>query len=306
MSRQNFYFARRQRVHRKMAETRIVSLVQGARKEHPRMGTRKLHGLISPTLARTDQAIGRDRLFSLLRKEGLLVKVRRKSVKTTNSRHCLPVFTNRFKDMHLSSPNQAWVSDLTYIRTQEGFMYASLITDAFSRKIVGYHVGDTLESEGCLRALKMATNSLNKGETPLHHSDRGCQYCCHRYVRELQRHGLTASMTEHNHCYENAMAERVNGILKQEYYMDNCFATKDLAKVAMKNAVYLYNTKRPHMSLSYNFPEEVHRRGHIDHQTPFGQLAASAFVPSGHSLRETGYRGQLPELNNPSAAYAQN
>lgn len=292
MSRQNFYVSRRKRAHRDLEKEQILKLVKRERQQQPRVGTRKLHGLISLDLARANHSIGRDRLFALLRAENLLVKRRRKSVKTTNSRHCLPVFRNRFKELELNKPNQAWVSDLTYIRTEEGFMYASLITDAFSRKIVGYHIDDSLESEGCLRALKMAIQNLPQGASPLHHSDRGSQYCSHRYVKALKESQMSVSMTEENHCYENALAERINGILKQEYYMDTCFVTKSQAKTAMKNAVHIYNNRRPHMSLQYNFPNEVHERGYVKKKTLLERAAASVFDPSGHSLRETDFSGR--------------
>ena len=129
----------------------------------------------------------------------------------------------------------------------------------WSRKIVGFNVGDSLETEGALLALAMALASLKHGEKPIHHSDRGCQYASHLYVGKLQEAGLQISMTEEFHCYENAMAERVNGILKQEYYIGSCFRNKNQAKAAVRQAVYLYNTRRPHMSLDYKTPENMHR-----------------------------------------------
>ena len=139
-------------------------------------------------------------------------------------------------------------------------MYAALITDVYSRKIVGAHIGDTLEAEGCLAALEQALEGLPEGCYPLHHSDRGCQYCCHAYIERLQAKGLEISMTEVAHCYENALAERVNGILKQEYEMDRTFRTKAQARKALEQAVWLYNHRRPHLSLDYRTPEEVHAR----------------------------------------------
>jgi len=161
--------------------------------------------------------IGRDRFFEVLDEQGLLLERLPKAPRTTNSRHSLPVFRNLLADMEPTGPNQAWVSDITYIRTDEGFLYLSLITDDWSRKIVGYHAGDTLETEGCLRALERAVNELVDDLFPLHHSDRGSQYCSHLYTGKLREYGLGISMTEENHCYENAKAEWVNGILKQEY-----------------------------------------------------------------------------------------
>jgi putative transposase len=202
--------------------------------------------------------IGRDRFFEVLAENDLLVVPKPAKPHTTNSRHSLPVFHNLLMGKLLNAPNEAWVSDLTYIRTDEGFLYASLITDAFSRKIVGSHIGDNLEAEGCLQALDQALSELPEGQIPLHHSDRGCQYCCHEYVDRLQERGLAISMTEIMHCYENALAERVNGILKQEYEMDRTFHTKAQAKKAFEQAVYLYNNRRPHLKLNYRFPSDVH------------------------------------------------
>jgi transposase InsO family protein len=146
--------------------------------------------------------------------------------KTTNSRHSLPVFHNLVNGMELTGPNQAWAADITYIRTDEGFLYLSLLMDRWSRKIVGYHAGDTLEAEGA---------------APVHHSDRGFQYCSHRDVETLQAHGLSISMTEELHCYENAHAERLNGILKQEYGLGCSFRRKQQALAAVDEAVFLYN-----------------------------------------------------------------
>ncbi|MBN1268405.1 MAG: IS3 family transposase [Kiritimatiellae bacterium] len=162
--------------------------------------------------------------------------------------------------MDATIPNQVWVSDLTYLRTEEGFMYAAVIMDLFSRKIVGYHVADNLEAEGCIRALEVAFGELPDNRFPIHHSDRGCQYCCHAYVERLRARGLSISMTEQHHCYENAHAERVVGILKQEYEMDATFRTKGQALEAFKQAIEMYNQRRPHLSLDYQVPAEVHRR----------------------------------------------
>ena len=195
----------------------------------------------------------------MLGEKGLLLERLPKAPRTTNSRHCLPVFTNMLKDRILTGPNQAWAGDITYVRTDEGYLYLSLITDAWSRKIVGWHAGDTLETEGCLAALGQALAELPAGHHPVHHSDRGCQYCSHVYTGALREAGLEISMTEDLHCYENALAERVNGILKQEYYLSSGFRTKAQALKAIEEAVWLYNTRRPHTALKYQTPEVAHR-----------------------------------------------
>lgn len=237
----------------------MVELVRRERRQQPRLGGRKLLYLLRDELREAGVEVGRDRFFEVLTKHDLLVAPKPGKPYTTNSRHSLPVFRNLFADKELHAPNEAWVSDVTYIRTDEGFVYAALITDAYSRKIVGANIGDSLEAEGCLVALRQALVGLPKGQHPLHHSDRGSQYCCHAYVNLLTDHGLAVSMTEILHCYENAMAERVNGILKQEYGMDQTFKTKAQAETAFKQAVNLYNHCRPHLSLGYRFPAQVHK-----------------------------------------------
>lgn len=259
MSRQNFYKARTVRRRRKVDEKFIRNLVQAERAIQPRLGGLKLHELLRERLAREGILLGRDRFFEVLRNQSLLLEPLPKAPKTTNSRHNLPVFTNMVKDMKLTGPNQVWVSDITYIRTSEDFVYLSLITDKYSRKIVGYHLGQTLEARDTIKALQMALGGLPEEAKPIHHSDRGCQYCCHEYVTRLQGRGMLISMTEEDHCAENAMAERVNGILKQEYFLRHEFRNVAQARKAVEEAINLYNTRRPHRSLSLRTPEYVHR-----------------------------------------------
>ena len=237
----------------------VEQLVRGERALQPRLGGRKLFKILIPVLKNEGIKLGRDRFFDILREKGLLVPPLPKSPGTTRFESSLPVFHNLVAGLTLSGPNQAWAADITYIRTDEGFLYLSLITDMWSRKIVGFNVGESLETEGALKALAMALASLRCGAKPIHHSDRGCQYASHLYVGKLKEAGLKISMTEELHCYENALAERVNGILKQEYYIGSCFRNKDQAKKAVKEAVYLYNTRRPHKSLYYKIPEKMHR-----------------------------------------------
>ncbi len=258
MTRQNYYKKRKQRELRAVDAEILIDSVHEVRSEHPRMGGRKLLIVLDEELKRLEIEIGRDRFFDVLRTQGLLVERKRRSTRTTNSYHTLPIFSNLFKDAILSGPNQAYVSDITYIRVKDSFIYLSLITDAWSRKIVGWHAGDTLEAVGCLNALEMAQKGLGAEQKPIHHSDRGCQYCCHAYVNRLKEAGMPISMTEENHCYENGLAERVNGILKDEYNLSSRFLSKRQAIKAISQAIELYNTKRPHVSLGYRIPEEVH------------------------------------------------
>jgi putative transposase len=258
MSRQNYYAARRLRQRKQIDEALILELVKRERQIQPRLGGRKLLYLLGPDLEEAGIQIGRDRFFELLAESDLLVVPKPGRPRTTNSRHSLPVFSNLLAGQVLCTANEAWVSDLTYIRTDEGFLYAALITDAYSRKIVGAHIGDSLEAEGCLLALDQALDALPEDKHPIHHSDRGCQYCCHEYVERLQGRGLPISMTQVMHCYENAKAERVNGILKQEYELDRRFRTKAQARKSFEQAVWLYNHRRPHLGLNYRFPADVH------------------------------------------------
>lgn len=258
MSRQNYYACRKLRRKRDVDDKLVLEEVKRERSRQPRIGVRKLKHLVGGRLGKAGVEVGRDRLFGILREAGLLVGRKARTKRTTQSRHSLPVFRNRLKGLELSGPNEAWVSDLTYVRTEEGFVYAAVIMDAWSRKLVGMHVGDSLESEGCQKALQEALKGLPEGKHPIHHSDRGCQYCCHEYVSMLRKAGMPVSMTEEMHCYENAKAERVIGILKGEYELDQTFRTKELARKAAMEARSLYNESRPHMALDYRMPAEAH------------------------------------------------
>jgi transposase InsO family protein len=260
MSRQNYYARRRVRQAQAVDAGLITELVQAQRRVQPRLGTRKLRVVLQADLAKAGVKVGRDRFFAVLRRGGLLLApLPREYPRTTNSYHCLPVFKNLIKDQAVTRPNEVWVSDLTYLRTAESFLYLALVTDKYSRKIVGYHCGDTLEAVGCVRALEMALQDLPAGAHPIHHSDQGSQYCCHEYIAALGLRGLKISMTESNHCAENALAERMNGILKQEYGMGRKFATKAQARPAVDQGIWLYNTRRPHTALAYRMPAEVHQ-----------------------------------------------
>jgi transposase InsO family protein len=260
MSRQNFYKVRKARQRRRVDEQLVKRLVEAERALQPRLGGLKLHRMLREELEAEDVRLGRDRFFEVLKNQALLLEPLPKAPRTTNSRHSLPVFTNLIEDLVVSRPNQVWVSDITYIRTREDFAYLSLITDKYSKKIVGYHVGRTLSAEDTLKALQMALATLPKGMRPIHHSDRGCQYCSHEYVQQLKDHGLAISMTEEDHCAENAMAERMNGILKQEYFLKHEFRSVAQAREAVDEAVHLYNTRRPHRSLRLRTPEQMHRQ----------------------------------------------
>jgi putative transposase len=226
MTRQNYYAKRRRRRRRRVAGDLVAQLVVNERKLQPRLGTRKLRVLLKKELTEAGVKIGRDRMFEELRLRQLLVKKKPAPYPhTTDSRHSLPVFTNLVKGRPVSKANEVWAADVTYLRTADSFLYLALVTDHSSRKIVGYHCGDTLEAIGCIRALEMALQSLPAGANPIHHSDRGSQYCSHQYVQRLSERGMAVSMTQTNHSAENALAERVNGILKGEYGLGEEFKT---------------------------------------------------------------------------------
>jgi putative transposase len=262
MSRQNYYARRCQRQRRHVDGELVAGLVQRERRLQPRLGTRKLHHLLKPQLKQAGVRLGRDRMFEELRQRDLLLApVRAQYPHTTQSDHYLPVFGNWVSDLSVVRPNQVWVSDLTYLRTDEGFLFMSLITDKYSRKIVGWHAGDSLEAMGCVQALEMALSLLPAEARPIHHSDQGSQYCCHEYVNRLRERGLAISMTERDHCAENALAERMNGILKQEYGLGQRLRTKAQARQMVAQAVWLYNRCRPHTALKYQTPEQVHQCG---------------------------------------------
>lgn len=217
----------------------------------PRLGVRK----IQIKLAEKGHEIGRDKLFNLLRDSGFLVQRKHYRVITTYSKHWMKKWSNLIKDIVPSHPNEVWVSDITYIEIVQGkkktFMYLSLITDAYTHEIVGYALHDTLDTTGPLKALAMALAKYPAGALKglIHHSDRGCQYCCQEYVNMLQSHGILISMTDKGDPYENAIAERVNGILKTEWLYQMKLTSQEMARKAIGRIIYLYNNERPHESI---------------------------------------------------------
>lgn len=238
----------------------VVELVQAERKRQPFLGGRKLWHILQGELAEAGVNLGRDRFFRVLKGHKMLVIRRKRSCVTTDSRHGFKVYVNLARDLMLTRSHQLLVSDITYLRTEEGFMYLALVMDAFSRKIVGFDCSDSLEAQGTLRALQMALRQRPRGYQSMHHSDRGTQYCCHQYVACLEQAGVSISMTQENHCYENAKAERLNGILKQEYGLGQTVTSKTQAKILVHEAVMLYNEHRPHEALGYGYPSQVHAR----------------------------------------------
>jgi putative transposase len=220
---------------------------------------RKLEKSLDNQFNKANLKVGRDTLFNVLRKHNMLTLRKKYSSRTTNSLHRFYKYKNIIKDVEVTRPNQVWASDITYIRTVKGFCYLALITDMYSRKIVGHDLSDSLELNGCVRALQKALYQAKSFKGLIHHSDRGIQYCSNVYTLILKRNKIDISMTEENHCYENALAERVNGILKDEFYLDQTFTNIAHAKRATKNAINLYNKVRLHLSLDFKTPNMVYK-----------------------------------------------
>lgn len=242
-----------------LQEDIVIKLVHSIRRYQPRIGGKKLYRLLKDDLEKLSGTIGRDKFFDILRKHGLLVKRRKKYVTTTDSFHRFRKYKNKLKGKLLRQPNQAYASDITYLRTEEGFVYLFLQTDVYSRMITGWDLSDSLAIEGALKALKMTIKQCANTDEVIHHSDRGIQYCSKEYVELLKHHKMEISMTEENHCYENAIAERVNGILKDEFLLDATFANREAAFKAVKEAIASYNTRRPHWSLDLCTPQQIHK-----------------------------------------------
>ena len=238
----------------------VLTQIALIRKELPKVGTRKLQYLLKDFFVQHGIKMGRDALFSLLMEEGLLVKKRKRKVSTTNSRHRFRKYPNLVRELELVRSEQVWVSDITYIALQKSFCYLSLITDAYSKKIVGYNLEATLETEGCVKALAMAlsTRSTPSKHGLIHHSDRGIQYCSTAYVQLLLSAHISISMTEKSDPYENAVAERINGILKDEFNLGNTFQNIHQAHSVVQESITLYNSKRPHSSIGYLTPDKAH------------------------------------------------
>lgn len=241
----------------------IISEVLRIRKKHRRMGGRKLYELLEPFMLEHQIKMGRDALFDLLAANHLLVRRRKRRVHTTHSFHWLRKYPNLIREFIPTKANQLWVSDITYWKTEQGYLYISLITDAFSHKIVGYQVAETLEAVASVKALEMALKNLCQPiEGLIHHSDRGIQYCSGEYVKLLQDNDIQISMTENGDPLENAIAERVNGIIKDEYL--DCYQINNFeeAEELLKQVIQLYNDERPHMSIGNMLPSQVHLTNH--------------------------------------------
>jgi putative transposase len=259
-SRQAFYGQKNTDNDKGLQQILALKLVAEVRKDLPRCGTDKLHYILADRFKEHNIKLGRDGLYDLLGRYGLLIRHRNRRPYTTNSHHHYKKYPNLIRNKTITQPGQLWVSDITYIRQHNGFSYLSIITDAYSHKIVGYKLHPTLHSEGAVDALVMAAADTKKTSSLIHHSDRGIQYCCNEYVRMAEHFGLQLSMTEKGDPYENAIAERVNGILKYEHGLKENFSGYTQANIAVDDAVKKYNELRIHDSCNRLTPMMAHEQ----------------------------------------------
>lgn len=255
VTKQAFYQYNRRSYEDAVMEDRTLECIHSIRLDMPRLGGRKLKELLKKEFS---LEVGRDELFDILRRNGLLIKPKSRRTRTTFSDHELRTYPDLRKDWSPSAPNELWVSDITYIWMGDEFYYLFLITDAYSKKIVGWSVADNMRHENAIAALKMALKPLHKGECPMHHSDKGLQYCAKKYVSMLKRRKMRISMTEGYDPRNNGIAERVNGILKEEF-IKHMNVTKDNIEEVLGKIINTYHTRRPHLSLGMLTPDEVHR-----------------------------------------------
>jgi putative transposase len=262
MSRQAYYQGRSRQAQRAERAQTVVRLVKQERMRQPRVGTRKLHWMLSEALGHEGISLGRDAMFDVLRNARMLVPPKRAYHKTTNSHHRFRRHPNLLKagpeQIQITGSEQVWVADITYLPTAGQYVYLSLVTDAHSRKIVGWHVHDSLQTEEVAQAMKMALRSRQTRQRLVHHSDRGIQYCSNYYQELHRRHGVSCSMTDGYDCYQNALAERVNGILKTEFLLHSP-ADLEQARLMVRESVQIYNCERLHTSLKMQTPDAVHR-----------------------------------------------
>ena len=259
VSRQVYYRRMRSMSKRQATASKVVSMVLEIRKQMPRIGARKLYYLLENPLR--ELSVGRDKLFAILNANHLSIKPRRSYRITTNSHHRFHKHKNLVDNLPLTRPEQLWVSDITYVGNRNRHSYLALVTDAYSKKVVGFDLSSSLGIDGTLRALKMAVKQrLYKGESLIHHSDRGIQYCSDDYQKLLGKKQIKCSMTEKYDPYANAVAERVNGILKDEFGLEQYDVDTQTMKKLVKESVNIYNTKRPHFSCYMLTPEQMHHQ----------------------------------------------
>ena len=252
---QHFWFVSDWNIQQQM----IVRQVQNIRQSHPVIGGRKLYCMLQSFLLEHQIKMGRDALFDLLSANKLLVRKKKRKISTTQSHHWLKKYPNLIKQWQPRKPLQLWVADITYVAVQNGFLYLSLITDAYSHKIMGYNIANNLGAVNTFKALQMALTNNPLTEQLIHHSDRGIQYCCADYINLLKQNNIQISMTESGDPLENALAERINGIIKQEYLQHYPTLSVHNAQELIKDVVDRYNNQRPHLSINLLTPDLVHQ-----------------------------------------------
>jgi putative transposase len=257
-SKQAYYKSLSRKKSACLQHQQIKEQVVRVRHQLPRLGTRKLYSLLREGFRQQGLKIGRDRLFELLRSESLLVVRKRKYIQTTDSRSWMHQHPNLIKEMEVSRPEQVWVADITYVTTKQGYGYLHLITDAYSKKIMGYTLSNNLAASSTLKALQMALNNKSYTGRLIHHSDRGLQYCSREYTGLLRLNDIDISMTQTGSPYDNAIAERINGILKEEFGLDETFETMQEAEKQTVESISLYNQLRPHTSNHFLTPQQMH------------------------------------------------
>lgn len=257
-SRQAYYQQVQKDLNSELKDRLVIGLVQEERSKNKMLGVKKVYHKRKRCIKAINSSLGRDKLFDLLRRHGLLIKRRRKYAVTTESKHRFKKYENKMKGFKPTMPHQAWVGDITYLRTKQGFVYLFLLTDAFSRKIVGWEVNRSLAIEGALQAADMAIKQCPCTTRLIHHTDRGFQYCSPMYAGKMESKGMQMSMGEAGNCYDNAMAERINGILKSEYGLDETFKDIKEALKATRESIKDYNEQRPHWSLNLQIPSFIH------------------------------------------------
>lgn len=266
ISRQVYYRNLRRKIVKQSKAQKVIAMISEIRKSMPRIGTRKLYYLLLDKLK--ELKIGRDKFFNILRANHLLIQPKRSYQITTNSHHRFRKHQNLIIGLVIKRPEQVWVSDITYIGKRTKPCYLSLVTDAYSKKIIGYYVADNLNTESSLKALRMAIKGRkNKKSLLIHHSDRGLQYCADDYQNTLKNNGIRCSMTNNGDPYENAVAERVNGILKQEFSIDTFHQDTAVMKIIAKEAIDIYNNQRPHYSNYMLTPTMMHKQDKIKMRT---------------------------------------
>lgn len=257
-SRQVFYNRKQTLEKNKIEEAIIIELANSVRRTRPRTGTKKLYEEIKPIIQSKGLKYGRDKVHKTLKKNDLIIKPSKKYTVTTDSKHFFRKYKNLIKNLELIRPEQVFVNDITYIRIKDKFAYLFLVTDAYSKKIMGWSINYTMKVKDGIKAIKMTCKNRRFKTQVIHHSDRGIQYCTPSYINFIAQKNMIPSMTQHAHVYENAIAERVNGILKSEFGIGNGFNSLKEARAVIANSIFIYNNQRKHMSLHNLTPNFVH------------------------------------------------